>query len=146
MSKKEKSVIPAFRIPEHKSNLPRLLRMVFSASATRLDFGYLASKLYRRGGWINIFPETFLQDQSTGKKYMLKDALDIPLAPDHFDFESRHDWRVFSLIFEPVPQKSCVLRMVEEEPGNHDSFNYSDLEIDFSNSMELYPQDISDKF
>jgi hypothetical protein len=33
--------------------------------------------------------------------------------------------------------KSCLIRMVEEEPGNRSSFNYEDIEVDFGAAIEI---------
>jgi hypothetical protein len=137
MKKHDKTLMPELRISKRRSDLPQIMRIIFSSSFTRIDFGYGASAIYIRGGWINISPHTILQVQGMSKKYRLTDTIDIPYAPGHFEFESRHDWKVFSLIFEPLPMKSCLIRMVEEEPGNRNSFNYEDIEVDFGAAIEI---------
>ena len=71
------------------------------------------------------------------KKYALKEAINIPLAPQQFEFESTEDWRVFSLLFEPIPLKDCIIDIIEEEEPNSDDFNFYNVKLENVSEMQL---------
>ena len=58
------------------------------------------------------------------KKCELIEAKNIPLAPEVFEFESKEDWRVFTLYFKPIPIKSCNINIIEEENPTKNDFNF----------------------
>lgn len=92
--------------------------------------------MYHRGGWIHIKPHTYLQVKGSKNKYKLTDAKNIPIKPAKLDFESTEDWQVFTLFFEPIPLKKCVIDIIEEENPNEDDFNYYDIQLlDFITTM-----------
>lgn len=108
---------------------PKLLRALLNKDFTRIDFGYVAPWIYDRGGWINIAPHTFLRLEGSAKRYHLHEAINIPIAPNKLDFESTEDWRAFSLVFEPIPLKSCRLDIIESEKDDKNDFNYYSIEM-----------------
>jgi hypothetical protein len=116
---------------------PEILRVLMGAEYIKIDFGYIAPWIYDRGGWINISPYTYIQVQSIKKKYALKEAKNIPLAPQQFEFESTEDWRVFSLLFEPIPIKDCIIDIIEEEEPNSDDFNFYNIKLEDVIKMQL---------
>jgi hypothetical protein len=54
----------------------------------------------------------------------LIEAKNIPLAPEKFEFESKEDWRVFTLYFKPFPIKSCNIDIIEEENPTKEDFSF----------------------
>ena len=116
---------------------PKILRVLMGNEYIQIDFGYVAPWMYDRGGWIRIAPYTHIQVQGSKKKYALKEALNIPLAPQQFEFESKEDWRVFSLIFEPIPLKDCIIDIIEEEQPNSDDFNLYNIKLEDVTQMQL---------
>lgn len=116
---------------------PRILRILMGNEYIQIDFGYVAPWMYNRGGWIRIAAHTHIQVQGSKKKYALKEAKNIPLAPEQFNFESTEDWRVFSLLFEPIPLKDCVIDIIEEEEPNSDDFNFYNIKLEDITHMQL---------
>ena len=121
---------------QHKKN-PVLLRIILSKTETRIDFGYAAFNLYHYGGWIKIAPDTFIQVNGSPKRYPLKQAIQIPVAPSQLDFESQKDWRVFSLVFEPIPIKDCIIDIIEVENPSPNDFNYYGVQLQDVLKVEL---------
>lgn len=121
---------------QHKKN-PVILRILLSKTETRIDFGYAAFNLYHYGGWIRIAPDTFVQVKGSPKRYPLKQAIQIPVAPSQLDFESQKDWRVFSLVFEPIPIKDCTIDIIEVENPSPNDFNYYGLQLQDVLKVEL---------
>lgn len=115
-----------FEIPKidtPKQN-PKVLRVILTKEFTRIDFGYTTPWYYEKGGWIKISPKTYLQIEGSSEKFILKDAVGIPIAPKRINFESTEDWQFFSLYFEPIPKKDCTLNMIEAEKPTPNDFNY----------------------
>ena len=106
-----------------------IMRVIMSDQFTRIDFGYSAPWIYVRGGWIRIAQHTYIQVQGSLKKYELIEAKNIPLAPEVFEFESTEDWRVFTLYFKPIPLKSCIIDIIEEEEPDENDFNFYGVSV-----------------
>lgn len=129
MKKTERQYLVTLKVPEGQKNNPEVLRVILSKDFTQIDFGYVAKWIYERGGWIRIAPETFIQVDGSKHRFMLKEAHNITIAPEQFHFESKEDWTVFTLIFEPIPIKNCVIDIIECENPNDNDFNYYGLEL-----------------
>jgi hypothetical protein len=141
MNKLQKQYLVEPVVPEqHKTN-PVILRVILSKTETRIDFGYAAFELYHYGGWIRIAPDTFIQVQGHTKRYPLRQALNIPMAPGQLDFESQKDWRVFSLIFEPIPIRDCTIDIIEVENPSPNDFNYYGVQLHNVLKQELLPEE-----
>ena len=124
----------------HRTN-PVLLRVILSQNETRIDFGYAAFDLYHFGGWIRIAPDTFVQVKGSLKRYPLKQALQIPVAPGKLDLESQKDWRVFSLFFEPIPIKDCIIDIIEVENPSPNDFNYYGVQLNQVMKQEIWVEE-----
>jgi hypothetical protein len=111
-------------IKDANKNNPCILRFVMSEKSTRIDFGYAAPWIYKKGGWIRIAPYSYLKIKDSTKKYLLLRTHNIPISPDRHDFETIEDWKVFSLYFEPLPLKDCIVDLIEEENPTKNDFNY----------------------
>ena len=114
-----------------------ILRAILSVTHTRIDFGYVATGEYYRGGWIKMSPDSYLRINSSEAIYKLTHAEDIPLAPAQLDFESNKDWHYFSLFFEPIPKRSCKIDLIEVENPEDTDFNYYGIKIDLNNAEEI---------
>ena len=121
---------------QEKKN-PEILRILLSERSVRVDFGYTAPWIYIRGGWIRIAPYTYLTVQGSNKKYKLLEAINIPVAPEKLDFESKEDWRVFTLLFEPIPIKNCVVDIIEEEKPRKNDFNFYNVKLNVNQKIEF---------
>ena len=129
MATKNASLLFEIPLLEKAKQNPKLLRIVLTKEFTRLDFGYTTPWYYEKGGWIKISPKTYLQLEGFNEKYSLKETVGIAIAPKRINFESTEDWQFFTLYFEPIPQKDCVLNMIEAEKPTDTDFNYYGIEI-----------------
>jgi hypothetical protein len=137
----KKSTNASFLVNEPKykagKGRPQLLRIEFSPEFTKVDFGYQTTSYYIKGGWVRISKDTFIRLKSTGEKYTLTRADNIPIAPVHHHFNTSKDWLYFSLYFPAIDFKSGKIDLIEAEPGDPTDFNYFDIEIDTKKGMEL---------
>ena len=117
---------------------PDILRIHLTPEYTKVDFGYVAKDIYINGGWIKIASETFIENKITKQRYTLVNAENIPIAPMHHYFETKKDWRYFSLIFPPIPQNDCTLNIIEVENGSKNNFNYYGVELKMIDAIELF--------
>jgi hypothetical protein len=129
MTFKNDSLLFEIPILETPKQNPLILRIILTDESTRVDFGYTTPWYYERGGWIKISPDTHLQVEGSEKKYELKEAVGIPIAPQRTDFESNKDWQFFTLYFEPIPKKDCVINIIEVENPTKNDFNYYGIEL-----------------
>lgn len=123
-------------IREPNTNLV-LLRAVLDSDYTRLDFGYIATSEFVKGGWIRIAPQTYIRIEGDSTKYTLNHAENIPLSPELLHFESNKDWQYFSLYFPVIPQKDCRIDIIETENPNDNDFNYYGIELNTDNAVEI---------
>ena len=119
-----------------KSN-PTLLRILLSEQFTQIDFGYAAPWMYIKGGWIDIAQQTYIRKVDSKEKFKLINALNIPISPERHDFETKSDWKVFSLFFEPIPIKDCVIEIIEKENPNENNFNYYGISLEDVKGIEV---------
>jgi hypothetical protein len=69
---------------------------------------------YLDGGWLNIFPTTYLVNRETGKKLQMEFALDIPVAPKCHFFKKMNEQIMFTLIFPKLPADWHTFTLIEE--------------------------------
>ena len=119
-----------------KSN-PTILRILLSEQFTQIDFGYAAPWMYIKGGWIDIAQQTYIRKVDSKEKFKLINALNIPISPERHDFETKSDWKVFSLFFEPIPIKDCVIEIIEKENPNENNFNYYGISLEDVKGIEV---------
>lgn len=137
MIKRNKTLlVPLNIVREPNTNLV-LFRAILNKEYTRLDFGYIATEEFVAGGWIRISPQTYLRRQGDETTYTLTHADNIPIAPDHYHFQSTRDWQYFSLYFPPIPQESTSIDLIEEDEPNDNDFNYYDIKLDLSIAEEM---------
>jgi hypothetical protein len=137
MKKLDSIYLTTVETGEQRKKNPKVLRVILSSNYTRIDFGYVAPWIYKKGGWIKIAPYTFIQVQGSPKHYALLEAENIPISPKRLDFESTEDWQVFTLYFEPIPIMDCVIDIIEEEEPNANDFNFYGIEIKNVTATEI---------
>jgi hypothetical protein len=115
----------------------KLLRVITAVDYVKIDFGYFATDYFDKGGWIRISNSTFLRDTATKNIYKLINAENIPIAPQVHNFNSTNEWKYFSLVFEPLPNNTKQFDLIEEEPGDKNSFNFKKIVLDNSTALEL---------
>jgi len=120
----------------------QLLRITISEDETKIDFGYQANE-YKDGGWIDIDKNTFIRAKKMKEtllnkarsereptKYTLLKATNIPYGPEKHHFNSKLEWRYFSLYFPKLPDSTLTFDLIEKEFGNKDDFNFFDIRLD----------------
>ena len=137
MNKPKRSYLAEFTAHGNQSANPTILRIILSTEYTRIDFGYLALSIYEKGGWIKIAQHTYLKVRGDKKKFTLIDARGITIAPKLLEFESIIDRQVFSLFFQPIPIRDCVIDMVEEENPTENDFNIDSIAIKNVRDVEI---------
>jgi hypothetical protein len=137
MKKTNKKYLATIEVPEDQCNNPEVLRIILCDEYTQIDFGYVAEWIYEKGGWIRIAPHTFIQVHGSEKRYAMKEAINITIAPEQHHFESTEDWQVFTLIFEPIPIKDSIINIIEEEKPDENDFNYYGVKLGDVKAVEL---------
>jgi hypothetical protein len=137
MIKKNKKLVFNLNIIGHGESNPILLRISLYPEITKIDFGYVTTDKYNYGGWIKIAPETFIENTATKERFVLTNAVGITLAPAKRNFESNKDWQYFSLYFPALPQKDCILNIIEKIKGNKNDFNYYNVPLKMENAIEI---------
>ena len=134
---KNKTLLFTLNKKGHSRGNPDLLRITLFPDHTKIDFGYTAKEMYDSGGWIRMEKDTFIEIKETGKRYVLTQAIGIPINPEHHYFESKKEWRYFSLYFPAIPQTDCMINIIEIENGSKNDFNYYDIELKMENGVEV---------
>lgn len=97
-----------------ETNLPLIIENEWPDAATFLEeqenkftlvhCTYVSKPLYINGGWVNIWPTTYLVNSATDEMLVLQHALDVPLAPERFYFKKHGECKRFTLVFPAVPE------------------------------------------
>jgi len=128
-----------YNLPVYDANpgRPQMLRVIRCEKFTRIDFGHQADSYYVRGGWVNIFPKTFIRIRGGKEKLHMLKAENIPLGPDKHHFLSTADNLFFSLYFPPLPDRSLTFDLIEGEPVTPTFFNYYGVRIQANKAIPL---------
>ena len=139
MRKKKSRYLAPFSLntADNRKQNPTILRIILSEEHAQIDMGYAAPDIYEYGGWIRISPSSYLHLHRSEKRFKLLQTRNITLAPKKVNFKSETDWCVFSLFFEPLPMKDCVIDIIENPHPTQNDFNYYGIEVSYIDSMEL---------
>jgi hypothetical protein len=81
---------------------------------TRIDFVYIAPKKYINGGWIQIDPQCFIRPIGNQTRYKMVQAINIPIAPAKYHFQSKGQVHHFTLLFPPLPKSVKQIDVIEK--------------------------------
>ena len=81
-------------------------------SQTIVHCRYVSKRKYINGGWVNIFPTTYLVNGD--EKLELLYADNIPMAPEYHFFNHPGEIKEFTLFFPAIPKDWKMFKMVEE--------------------------------
>ena len=98
-------------------------KIELSDEYTRIDFIHYADKIYDNGGWVQMYPETYIQPNGTDIKLKLLNVINIPIAPTKHHYKHRNDRLAFSLFFPAVPKEVEYLDLIEKLHGGSNYFN-----------------------
>ena len=107
---------PNVKIDER--TLKQLKRNVEEPAVTIVHCSYICSKEYENGGWVNIWPTTYLKHERTGILLPLLHAVGIPVGPDLHRFTNPGETIRFILIFPGVPNTWKRFSFLENIGGN----------------------------
>ena len=93
---------------------------------TYIHCSYISKSKYINGGWINIWPTTYLFHMPTGAHIKLLHAINIPLRPAQYHFKKAGQFINFTLIFPVIP-KSWQHFTIKEIADNPSGFIVEDL-------------------
>jgi hypothetical protein len=93
------------------------LKEVFQVeSQTVLHCNYVSKRKYPHGGWVNIFPTTYLVNND--QVLPLLHAENIPIAPNYHLFNKPSELKQFTLYFPAIPKDWKQFSMVEKCKGD----------------------------
>lgn len=74
---------------------------------------YYAKPKYVNGGWVTIWPTTYLVHPVTNERLQLQHALSVPVAPERHFFKRAGECKKFTLIFPQVPEDWTTFHLKE---------------------------------
>jgi hypothetical protein len=82
---------------------------------TTVHCNYVSKRKYVNGGWVNIYPTTYLIHHD--EKLQLLHAENIPMAPQIHVFKRVGELKHFTLIFPPIPKDWETFSLIEKSDG-----------------------------
>ena len=105
------------------SDSVKVEKVELSDEYTRIDLIHYADPMYISGGWVQIYPETYIQPNGTPVKLKLLNVINIPIAPTKHYYKHGNDRVAFSLFFPPVPKGVEYIDLIERLNGGDSFFN-----------------------
>lgn len=81
---------------------------------TRIDFVYISPKDYKNGGWIQMDANCFIRPVGSEIRYKMKQAINIPIAPNKYHFKCSGQVLRFSLLFPALPKEVKAIDFIEK--------------------------------
>ena len=81
---------------------------------TRIDFVYISPKDYKNGGWIQMDANCFIRPIGSEIRYKMKQAINIPIAPNKYHFKRSGQVLRFSLLFPALPKEVKAIDFIEK--------------------------------
>jgi hypothetical protein len=101
---------------------------------TVVHCNYVAKRKYINGGWVNIYPTTYLVNNNT--KLQMLHAENIPVAPKSYVFKNAGELKQFTLFFPVIPKDWEEFSMVEQCDSD-DGFVVKNIKRNNSGVYEL---------
>ncbi|MBU3714154.1 MAG: hypothetical protein FGM46_04320 [Ferruginibacter sp.] len=83
----------------------------FEEGQTTIHCSYVSKPIYVNGGWVNIYPTTYLV--ANGQTLQMLHADNVPMAPSMHFFKKAGELKHFSLIFPRIPDDWSSFDFVE---------------------------------
>lgn len=100
---------------------------------TTVFFKYTAPSTYVNGGWVCAGGDFFIRDTYTNTKYKLIKATYIPICPAHHNFQHNEQFLEFNIVFEPLPNSTLKIDIIEDEIKG--GFNFFGVELKTNNTF-----------
>jgi hypothetical protein len=101
---------------------------------TLVHCNYVSKRKYTNGGWVNIYPTTFLVHENEVIPMLY--AVNIPIAPNIHVFKSAGELKQFTLIFPPIPKEWYSFSLIEN-CNDHEGFVVINIERNDSGVYEV---------
>ncbi len=85
---------------------------------------YKSKPIYVDGGWVNIWPTTYLTNHDPKCTFKLLQAYNIPIAPDKHIFQQKGQVLIFTLFFPALPKDWDQFDLIEKT-GDSNGFMVS---------------------
>ena len=82
---------------------------------TRIDFVYISPKDYKNGGWIQMDANCFIRPVGSEIRYKMKQAINIPIAPNKYHFKRSGQVLRFFLLFPALPKEVKAIDFIEKD-------------------------------
>ena len=112
---------------------------------TILSCTYVAPNNYVNGGWINIYPTTYLINPITNIQLPLLHAINIPFAPEKFYFSNKGDVKRFLLYFPALPKYWNFFHLIEKVEDSS-GFSVYSIQRNETGLYDIFIQPISSIF
>lgn len=105
-------------------------------AATIIHCSYTASGIYHSGGWLSIWPTTYLVFDKGSERLQLLHAINIPVAPERKHFKREGETLPFTLIFPRIPEHWPVFHL-HESAGSGTGFKVNHIKRNESGIYRL---------
>lgn len=123
----------------------QLKKDISEETVTIINCTYVAPQKYVNGGWINIFPTTYLINQTTNIELPMIHAINIPLAPEKYIFSKTGDVKRFLLYFPVLPKYWKFFHLIEKVEDCY-GFSAYNIERNETGLYEVFIEPISSVF
>jgi hypothetical protein len=100
-----------------------------SDELTRIDFFFISSRIYDRGGWIQMYPSCYIRPHGSNLKLQLIKAEGIPIAPTKYHFQCQGQAHSYSLYFPALPKGTTMIDVIERDGNFPNDFNFFSVSV-----------------
>ena len=101
---------------------------------TLVHCSYVSKTKYINGGWVNIYPTTFLVHEN--EVLPMLHAFNVPIAPNTHVFKRVGELKQFTLVFPAVPKEWDTFSLIEN-CNDHEGFVVINIERNDSGVYEV---------
>lgn len=87
---------------------------LLSDAYTTIHCRYQAKEKYVNGGWVNIWPTTFLINHEKNDSVKLIQVDNVPIAPEKHYFAHKGQFLIFTLFFPSLPESWSHFDLMEK--------------------------------
>lgn len=107
----------------------KVMRIELDDKFTRIDFVHHASRIYEKGGWVQIHKGCFIRPVGTGMKLRMVKAINIPIAPKKHYYKTTRDCFYYTLYFPALPKDVKEIDIIEMETSDPSFFNFYGVSV-----------------
>ncbi len=115
------------------STLKQLKESFQEEAQTLIHCSYVSKKKYINGGWVNIYPTTYLVHNK--EILQMLHAESIPVAPSRHFFKKAGELKRFTLVFPSIPKDWDSFDLIER-CSDYDGFMLSNIKRNDSGVYE----------